>query len=107
MGAVTRTNLLRLLAALLLGQAVSASFIVSVMIDTGGTEPRGACASVEGNAGLLPLDPNPRGTVHYSCDPHLALLAFYIVILGMPPGFAIFILWWILASRRSGGPTKL
>jgi hypothetical protein len=98
-----RTILTRLLAALLLGQATSASFIASVMIDTGGTEPRGACAYVEGNAGLLALDPNPRGTVHYSCDPNVALLTFYVVILGILPGFALFLLWHVVASRRRGG----
>ena len=100
-----RTILIRLLAALLLGQAASASFIASVMIDTGGTEPRGACAYVEGNAGLLALDPNPRGTVHYSCNPNLALLAFYVVILGIVPGFALFVLWHLLAARCRRGAT--
>lgn len=48
-----------------------------------GTEPRGVCAFVAGDAGLLPLNPNEGGTHAYSCDPNVTLAAMYVALPGM------------------------
>ena len=69
--------------------------------------PRGAHARTSrGNAGLLALDPNSRGTVHYSCDPNVALLSFDAVNLGIVPGFALLVVWHLMASRCRRGTCR-
>ena len=49
--------------SLAVGLVASLAFLLSMLIPSGGTEPRAVCDFVEGTRGLLPLNPNEGGTV--------------------------------------------
>lgn len=85
---------LRLGLPLVLGLVASAILLGLMLAGSDGTEPRGVCEFVSGDAGLLPLNPNEGGTYSYSCDPNLSLAVFYILVAGM----ALSVLFWILAG---------
>lgn len=70
--------------SLLIGTAASLAIFFSILIDTDGTFPRDVCEFLPGADGLLPLNPNSGGSVDYSCNPNIAVSAFYI---GLPAIF--------------------
>lgn len=69
--------------SLAVGLLLSGIMLGFILAASDGTEPRGVCAFVAGDAGLLPLNPNEGGTHAYSCDPNVSLAAMYIAIPGM------------------------
>lgn len=73
---------LRLGLPVVLGLITSAIVFGSILVGSDGTEPRGICEFVGGDAGLLPLDPNKGGTYSYSCNLNIPLAAFYIFVIG-------------------------
>ncbi len=58
--------------------------LATILLPTGGTEPRGICDFVEGTGGLLPLNPDDGGDYSYSCNPDWSLTLFYIFGFGAP-----------------------
>ncbi len=92
MKSLGRNNSLALRASLslLLGLIAGVLVLGLMLVGSDGTEPRGICEFVGGDAGLLPLDPNEGGTHSYSCDLNLSLAAFYILI----PGMALSVLFY-------------
>lgn len=79
---------------MLLGLVAGVLVLGLMLVGSDGTEPRGVCEFVSGDAGLLPLDPNEGGTQSYSCDLNLSLAAFYILI----PGMALSVLFYFSAG---------
>ena len=79
-GNISKRTICRdLLISIVLGLAISTAILLSILIPSGGTEPRGICDFVLNDAGLLPLNPNEGGTYKYSCNPKIVLMLFYIV----------------------------
>ena len=74
---------LRMSLSLAVGLVASALMLGLVLMGSDGTEPRGICKFVGGDAGVLPLNPNKGGTYSYSCDLNMALAALYILVPGM------------------------
>ena len=64
---------------MILGLTVGTAMLLSILIPSGGTEPRGICDFVLNDAGLLPLNPNEGGTYKYSCNPKIFLMLLYII----------------------------
>ncbi len=60
-----------------------------VLIDTAGTHPKGICEFVENRYGLLPLNPKGADMGEVSCNPNIALAAFYIGLPGFV--FSVFV----------------
>lgn len=73
------------------GLVASLALLLSMLLPSGGTEPRGICDFVEGTQGLLPLNPNEGGSVVYSCDPNFVLLLWYIFM----PAVIVASVWFL------------
>lgn len=94
-----RPLVFRATLALLLGLLVSSTLLGLMLVQSDGTEPRGVCAFVSGDAGLLPLDPNEGGTYSYSCEPNAPLAVFYVLV----PGTGLSVLFYFLAGLVMAG----
>lgn len=51
--------------------------VAVILAESKGLEPSGVCDIVNGNDGLLPLNPNEGGVTQYSCDPDFILGFMY------------------------------
>lgn len=80
----------RLSLSLALGIVFSAVLLGFMLVGSDGTEPRGICVFVNGDNGLLPLNPNNGGTHYYSCDLNISLTAFYVLVTGIMLAILIF-----------------
>lgn len=70
---------------MLIGLLVGVTGFLSIFLGTDGTRPAGVCTFLEGEGGLLPLNPNEGGSIAYSCTPNWSLLLFY----GITPGVGL------------------
>lgn len=79
--------------SLALGLTVGVLVLGLMLTGSDGTEPRGVCTFVRGDAGHLSFDPNEGGTYSYSCDLNMTLAAFYILV----PGSGLAVLFYLAA----------
>lgn len=83
---------IELAVSLAVGLVASLAFLLSMLLPSGGTEPRGVCDFVQGTGGLLPLNPNEGGTIVYSCNPNFGLLFWYISM----PAVIVASVWFLV-----------
>lgn len=88
LSALTRAFAIFILTVACLGLAI----LGTILIPTDGTEPRGVCVFVDGDEGLLPLNPNTDDTYVYSCDLNWELGVFYVSVFGSQATVALFVL---------------
>lgn len=68
--------------------------IAAILVQSNGLEPSGICNIVNGNDGLLPLNPNEGGATQYSCDPNFLsgfMYACFAAVIITP--FLMLIAW--------------
>ncbi|CCQ74811.1 protein of unknown function [Magnetospira sp. QH-2] len=72
-----------LVASLVTGFGLSVLMLLSILMSSDGTEPRGICEFVKGDAGISAFNPNEGGKNDYSCIPNFLLITFYIMPFGV------------------------
>lgn len=84
----------RALASLITSFLLSTAFLGSILISSGGAEPRGVCVIAEGRSGLLPLNPLLGAPGELSCDLNYGLVLIYI----LGPAIVLFAFAFVLLS---------